>query len=632
MKRKNLYVGVGLGLAQLALLTGNAWAQTQPVRNLDEVVVTASRSSKKQSEIGKVVRVIPAETLAKSQGRTLTEVLNNVAGLTIGGNGNNPGDVQAVYLRGSSASNTLILIDGVPVNDVSGITAQYDISAIPVDQVERIEILKGGNSTLYGSDAVAGVINIITKKGYGKLAGNLMATAGNYDTYKQALGLNGQIQQTAIALNISNTNSKGFSTAKPANGETDFDKDGYDQRSLSFNLSQQFTDKFLLKANVQADNRHADMDAGAFADAKGHNYTKTALLAGLGGTLSLSKGSANFNLSQNNVKNLFNQDGQTNNIGKITHAEADLNYALTNFLDLTSGLSYKYTETDQANPYSAPLSAHNNRGSVFTSLFFKTQSGFYTEIGGRYNNHSQYGSNFTYTVNPSYVIDGRYKIFVNVSSAFREPSLYQLYSEYGNINLKPESSTTYETGFDLDLLPQILNLSFSYFQRDIKDVIDFGPVAPGKFGYINQNKQKDKGFEIEASAKPADAVTLNAFYSYVDGKQTTPFATEFNLFRRPKNTVGANAGFALGKAVNLNLIYKFTGSRLDRYFEETTFEMVEANLKSYHMLDAYVQYQPGSKWTLFADVKNLLDKNYTEFAGYTTKGINLNAGVRLEIR
>ena len=154
-----VFAGLGLVCAQLP-----AWAQEKGNYQLNEVVVTASKSPRKQSEIGKVVRVISAEQLEQNQGRSLTELLNQVAGLTIGGNGNNPGDIKAVYLRGASAGNTLILLDGVPVNDASNISGEYDISSIAIDQIERIEILKGGNSTLYGSDAVAGVINIILKK------------------------------------------------------------------------------------------------------------------------------------------------------------------------------------------------------------------------------------------------------------------------------------------------------------------------------------------------------------------------------------------------------------------------------------------------------------------------------------
>lgn len=632
MKTKKLYVGVSLGLAQLALLHSNALAQEKPVANLEEVVVTASRSPKKLSEIGKVVRVITSETISKSQGRTLPEVLNNVAGITIGGNGGNPGNIKAVYMRGASAANTLILIDGIPVNDASEISGEYNISAIPIDIIERIEILKGGNSTLYGSDAVAGVINIITRKGNGKLAANVLATAGSYGTFKQALGLNGQIENTSISFNASNLDSDNFSAAAPGNGETDFDRDGFHQKSMQLNLGQKLSDKFLLRGNLQLNNNAADLDNGAFADAKDYTYNKSAILAGIGGKLDLNKAVVNFNLSHNKVNNRYDNMGSfTNNTGNITQLETNLNYTFNKFIDAASGVLYRSMSTDQQNPYSARLFADNNMKSLFTSVFFKSNAGFQAEIGGRYNDHSEYGSNFTYTINPSFLIADRYKLFINVSSAYRVPSLYQLFSEYGNLALSPETSTTYEAGFDLNFT-QNLNLSLSYFKRDIENVIDFGQVSAGKFGYINQNKQNDKGYELELSFKPISILNLNAFYSYVTGDVSTPTGTSFNLFRRPKNSFGLNAGIEITKTVDLNLIYKYTGDRKDRYFDGKTFKTVEAELGSFNVLDVYVQYKPKNRLTLFTDVKNILDANYIEFAGYETKGINFNAGFKLDIQ
>lgn len=632
MKTKNFYVAVGLGLTQLALLNSNAHAQQRPVANLDEVVVTASRSPKKISEIGKVVRVISAETLAQSQGRTLPEVLNNIAGITIGGNGGNPADVKAVYMRGASAANTLILIDGIPVNDASEISGEYNISAIPIDIIERVEILKGGNSTLYGSDAVAGVINIITKKGNGGLSANVLATAGSYDTYKQVLGLNGQIQNTTISFNATNSDSKNFSSAAPANGVSNFDKDGFHQKSVLLNMGQQINNRLSFRGNFQANNNAADLDNGAFSDALDYTYSKSSFLAGIGGRLALDKGVLNFNLSQNNVKNKYNKQGSlTNNAGNITHLETNLNYNFSKFIDIAGGISYRKLSTKQNNPYSSALFADNNMTSAFTSLFFRTNTGFQAELGGRLNEHSEYGSNFTYTINPSYLFAERYKLFVNLSSAYRVPSLYQLFSQYGNLSLEPETTTSFESGFDLNF-SQNINLSLSYFRRDIESVIDFGKIAANKFGYINQNRQKDNGFELELGLKPSSMISLNAYYAYVNGEVTTPVNTAFNLFRRPKNSYGLNAGIELSKKISMNLIYKHTGDRTDRYFDGKTFKTVVADLGSFNMVDAYIQYKPSTKLTLFTDVKNLLNEDYIEFAGYQTKGLNFNAGFRLGIQ
>jgi len=632
MKTTKFYIAAGLGLVHSVFLYSNSFAQNRFPEILGEVVVTASRSPKKISEIGKVARVITAETLNKSQGRTLSEVLNNVAGITIGGNGNNPGDIKSVFLRGASAANTLILIDGIPVNDASEITGEYNISAIAVDQVERVEILKGGNSTLYGSDAVAGVINIITKTGAGKLAANLLATGGSYDTYKQVLGLNGAIGATSVSFNASNLDSKSFSTAAPGKGETNFDKDGFHQKSMSLNVGQQLNNKFVLRGNFQGNNNQAGLDNGAFADAKNYTYSKTAFLAGLGGKFTLDKGALGFNLSQNNVRNSYNNKGRvTNNGGEITHFETNLNYAFNNFIDLASGVSYRFSKTDQHNSFSPPLFADNNIKSLFTSMFLRSNTGFQAELGGRINDHSQYGTNFTYTVNPSYLIANRYKLFVNASSAYRVPSLYQLFSQYGNLDLKPETTVSYEAGFDFNFTNK-LNLALSYFKRDIDNVIDFGQITPGVFGYINQNNQKDQGFEVELGFKPSAAVDLNAFYAHVNGEVTTPASQIFNLFRRPKDSFGLNAGIGISEQLSVNVIYKYTGDRKDRYFDNSTFKTIDSDMDAYNMLDLYAQYKPAGRLTLFADVKNLLDESYIDFSGYTTKGLNFNAGFKLDFR
>jgi vitamin B12 transporter len=305
-----------------------------------------------------------------------------------------------------------------------------------------------------------------------------------------------------------------------------------------------------------------------------------------------------------------------------------LNYKFNSFLDLASGVSYRKLRTEQNNPYSAKLNAENQMASAFTSLFFRTNTGFQAELGGRINEHSEYGNNFTYTLNPSYLFADRYKVFVNLSSAYRVPSLYQLFSDYGNIALEPETTTSFEAGFDLNF-SQKLNLSLSYFNRDIENVIDFGQIASNRFGYINQNRQKDNGFELELGYKPISILNLNAFYAYVDGNLETPAKTEFNLFRRPKNSYGLNAAVDLSKKISMNLIYKRTGERLDRYYDGASFKTLEANLDAFNMLDAYIQYQPKANLTLFIDVKNMLNEDYVEFSGYQSKRLNFNAGFRL---
>ncbi|HVV54219.1 MAG TPA: TonB-dependent receptor plug domain-containing protein, partial [Mucilaginibacter sp.] len=251
MKKMYVIVAAGLGLAQPALFSTAAHAQ-QISRALDSVVVTATRSPKKLSDIGRVVTVITAEQIKRSQGKTLPELLNTVPGITFSGAENAPGIATSVYLHGASNGNTLILVDGFPVNNAAAIDNGYDLNAFPLDQIDHIEILKGSGSTLYGSDAVAGVINIITKhpKGEG-LKASVQLAGGSYNTFNESVGLNGNLHNTGIALNLSNSDSRGFPGATDTTGKGNFRDDGFHERAVSLNLTQKVTDKFSLNGNLQ---------------------------------------------------------------------------------------------------------------------------------------------------------------------------------------------------------------------------------------------------------------------------------------------------------------------------------------------------------------------------------------------
>ncbi len=657
MNKKNSLVAAGLGLAQLALISSAALAQeplralqTDSIRTLNEVVVTATRSPRKQSEIGKVVRVITAAQLEASQGRTLPEVLNNVAGLAVSGTGNAAGSNLTVYMRGAARGNALILIDGIPANNASDINNDYDISSIAIDQIERVEILRGANSTLYGSDAVAGVINIITKQpSAAKLKANVLLSAGSYNTNKEAFGLNGGIDKTSLAVNFSNTRSKGFSVAKDKSGNGNFDKDGFDQQALSTHLKQQLTEKLSLTGNLQLNRNAFDLDGGAFVDDIDYKGKNVTLFGGANAKYQLPSGALNFIVNQNNAWNTFNNpDGATyfsrqNNKGKITYSEIILNHRLFPQADITAGVNYRHANTSQAyeslskfGPYNSYLTtgdAKNSILSTYASVFYKA-SNFNFELGGRYNHHSIYGNNVTYTINPSYVFADRFKVFVNVASAFKAPSLYQLTSQYKNkLGLDPETTSSYETGADLELIPSKVNLSATGFIRNTENILYFY-TDPKTFAseYRNGNLQKDKGFEVELNTKPLTGVNFNVWYAFVKGRGEDYKGTSVDyLLRRPKNSFGATAGYQIGKAASVNLLYKRTGSRLDPYYDSSLFKVVNLEQKAFSVLDVYGQINPIPKITLFADVKNILDEKYTEWEGYNTKGRNFNIGLKFDV-
>ncbi|RFZ84743.1 TonB-dependent receptor [Mucilaginibacter terrenus] len=634
-----------------SLLCAESKAQDS-TRSINEVVVTATRSAKKLSETGRVVTVISAQEIARAQGRSLPQLLNTVPGITFSGAQNAPGLATSVFLRGASTGNTLILIDGFPANNAGSIDGSYDLNAFPVDQIERIEILKGSGSTMYGSDAVAGVINIITKHAKtAGLKGNLQASGGSYNTFRQSAGLNGKLNKTGLAINLSNNDSKGFPAAVDTLGTGTFRKTGFHQRSASVNVDQELSRKFILNGNLQVSRNTGNLPNGTFTNDENYDYRNTFLFGGLGATVLLPKGALKLKVTQNTVKNNFENLGPDNdsthqvtrNIGRITNAEAVFNYDLGRYFDITSGGGYKYTNSSQYSlfeqafyhpePSVIPAGAANNSiSSVYTSLFFKSDI-FHMEVGGRYNHHSTAGNKFTYTINPSVLLADQLKIFGNLSSAFKAPSLYQLTSQYGNLELKPEYTKSYEAGFDWEIVSNTLSFNTAFFKRNTSNVIYFF-TDPKTFAsnYENGSFQKDKGFETELKYN-SKVLTATAWYAYVTGKLTDANGLQTNnLYRRPKNTFGANVALQATKQVSVGVTYKYTGERRDTYFNPVSFKTDIINLKHYNLVDLHLGWAATSKLSLFGDVNNLLDVKYTDWVGYNTMCANFTVGANYQFK
>ncbi|HZY37663.1 MAG TPA: TonB-dependent receptor [Mucilaginibacter sp.] len=648
MKKKFVFVAAGLGLVQLALLSTAARAQ-DTTRVLDSVQVTATRSPKKLAETGRVLTIITAKDIARAQGETLPQLLNNVAGITFSGANNAPGISSSLYLRGEATGNTLVLVDGFPVNNASAIDNSYDLNAFPLDQIDHIEILKGSGSTLYGSDAVAGVINIITKHAAGQgLKTNVGLSGGTYDTFKEFVGINGNLGKTGIAINLSNTDSKGFPAATDTTGKAHFSDDGFHQRAVNINLNQQVSDKFMLMANLQTTYNTGDLPFGAFQEDGTYTYNNTFLNGGIGAKWLLPKGSLLVNVSQNNVWNNYNDPPSvllndstrqvSHTTGRITDAEAVLNYNLGPHFDLTSGADFKYSRTDQfslytTEGYTPPPSiingdtAHNSITSVYSSLFYRSKI-FRMELGGRFNHHSKYGSNFTYAVNPSVMLFDRLKVFATAASAYKTPTLYQLFSQYGNVNLKPETTDSYEAGFDWEIVKNTLSFNTEFYKYRTSDVIYFftDPVTFNSI-YKNGEHENDQGFESELKFKQGK-FNASAYWAYVTGNLTDENGVTTNyLIRRPKNTFGVNVYYDFTSHFSAGLNYKLTGARPDDDFSTGSI----VTLKAYSLLDAHFQYTANTHISLFADLKNLLDEKYTDWVGYNTARFNFMAGIRYQI-
>ncbi|MBK7629343.1 MAG: TonB-dependent receptor [Ignavibacteriales bacterium] len=232
---------------------------------LSEVVVSATKTNANTLQLANSISVIDAEQIINSNSNNVFDVLRNETGISFTRQGGN-GTLSNIYIRGSNSSHTLVLIDGVEVNLTNDPSGVYDFSALPVDNIERIEVLRGPQSTLYGSDALAGVINIITKKGDGSPKFSLLTEGGSYNTYKGVIGLNGSTHKLKYSLALSRTGSDGFSAASEKYGNTE--KDGYTFNNFTSVLGYDFSENAEINLYTRFLKSESDNDqiGGMFGD------------------------------------------------------------------------------------------------------------------------------------------------------------------------------------------------------------------------------------------------------------------------------------------------------------------------------------------------------------------------------
>ena len=644
MKRRILVVAA-------VLFTGTLLAQTDSTGNLDEVTVTATKTEIKQSQTGKAVTVIDEATIRRNVGKSLTELLNTQAGIFITGANNAAGSNQDLYLRGAATGNTLILIDGIPVQDPSQINSNsIDLNNITLNNIERIEILKGAQSTLWGSNATAGVINIITKKnGANPINVNGLLAYGSYNTFKAAAGVNGSKDKLQYNVAYNYLNSKGFSAAYDSTVKNNYEKDGITQHNILAGIGVNFSPFATLKYMGQYSRYNAGADAGAFVDDKDYDVRSGNLLNSL--HFNYKKQKLDVNLKQSAVfsDRLYLDDsshvpasafakwsrGYYKAQSYITDAYGKYNF--NQHLSLLAGLQYihqkansEYKSISAYGTYVNDLSMDSTKMSntaIYASFLLLDLKGFNNELGIRINNSNKYGASSTFTFNPSYNIDGNTMAFVNISSGFREPSLYQLFGEYRNKNgLKSEKSINYELGVQAFSNNKKNSVRILGFKRDYKDLIIFY-TDPKTYAseYRNQNEQHDYGFEVESNMAIANIGNWVNNITYVEGSGKDANGTTLNnLYRRPNFTLNSALTLTPVDGLTMTPSFRFVGRRM-----KNTYDPGVNVLPHYYTLDFYTSYEMIRKIKLFVDLRNITNQLYFDVPGYTSRRFNFMTGINV---
>ena len=547
-------------------------------------------------------------------------------------------------MRGASSGRTLILLDGIPVYDPSLSGNEFDLNLLSLNDIERIEICRGAQSTLYGSDAVAGVINVITVKQNITKPINVKSSisAGNYDTYRGNVQLFGKVDKLTYSARYAKLKTNGFSSAYDTTHKQNFDKDGFNSDVAGASLQYQATPELSVRSFIQYSHNKTDIDYGAFTDEKDYVVKNKSVMTGAGfnyrrngvsitGNYQYSEVTRNFKNDSIDVLNTIFYSGD--NFGKAQYVEAYANISLGKGFSWLQGADYRFSSMNSQSlsisafgPYTEKINdTTHSQGSMFASLFYNApDEKLNVEFGGRMNVHSKYGSNYTYTFNPSYNFSNHFRIFGSVATAFKAPSLYQLFSSYGDPNLQPERSTNYELG--VQQKHKLFATRLVYFQRRIKTGIDFDYI---NYKYFNAAKQTVKGFEFEATAKPVNHLTLTVNYTYLDPKddiqsrETFKDTTYHYLLRRPKHSLNVTAGYQITSDIYVSASGKFVSSRQD----VGGYMAKDLQLSDYFIVNAYAEYKFAKYVKLFADAQNVTDRTFFDVRGYNSIPFMINGGV-----
>ncbi|MDI9423874.1 MAG: TonB-dependent receptor [Spirochaetota bacterium] len=629
------------------LCSSAAWAQDTPAGDatpeektvIGEVVVTATKSNINKRETGASVTIITEKEIEERGKANVVDLLKDVPGLTIVRE-NDFGGKANVFIRGAKSGNTLILIDGVESNDPSASDRSFDFANLTADNVERIEVLRGPQSLLYGSDATGGVINIVTKRGKGKPSLSVKAEAGAYSTFRESISVNGGSEDAYYSFAAGRTDTKGFSQAAKAPGATeDPEKDGYYNTTLSSRLGMRVLNEAWLDFSLRYTDAKADLDDGGYADDPNYRaYTKNlSAKASLDQTLA-EWWSHNLSFMYLDTMRRYkdsSHDGVTEDVnswyqGNQKKVEWRNTFTMGSLNRIIAGAEYRvdevslYDHSDYGfGPNTSEMNAKrlDSRG-LYLVDHLRLFERWFTTAGVRVDDHQEFGSRFTWQANSSFampVTGTRLKALYG--TGFKAPSIYQLYDPtYGNKGLDPERSTSWEAGIEQPLANGLLLLELTYFNSSYKDM--FGMDSMWKT--TNIGRASVNGIESAITIKAFKTLSLIASFTYLD---TEDRETGEELLRRPKYQAGANLNWAFLPGGNLNLSYTYGGKRDDVWFD-AMFTQYDVTLDDYHRLDLYASYWLNDHLQVFGRIDNLTNADFQYVAGYRTTGRSFYAGAK----
>ncbi|MDP6556637.1 MAG: TonB-dependent receptor [Pirellulaceae bacterium] len=582
----------------------------------DDTLLTPLRSESLARENASSVTVITGEQIQQRRQSTVLEVLRSVPGVDVVQSGG-PGRQASVFMRGGNSEHTKVLLDGISLNDPSSPNRAFDFSSLTVDNIERIEVVRGPQSMAYGSDAIGGVINIITRRGEGPASIRANAMGGSFGTHQERISISGGDERKYYSIAGSYFDTDGITAVSNRFGGVE--KDAFQNAVISGRVGWNVTDTL----NVDYVFRYNDFDSevdgflvdNTIRENRAQQFFQRLQLESqhMDGLIVSRVG-----FSQTDYNRLDTDPGAFGTPefdGDFRQVDWQSILQLTDNNTFSAGIDYWHEE---ARASTAPRVPRNLAGIYLQDQFSFHDRSFST-VGVRWDDHSTGGTAQTYRFTQLFSIDETgTKIHGSIGRGFKAPSVAQSSTFFflGDPTLRPEFSKGWDVGIGQEWCCGNVALDFTYFRNDYRDLIVFDFPT---FTLRNVGLVESSGVELTAYVQLTDVSSLAASYTYTD---TENLVTNTQLLRRPRNKASLSAHHRFNDdRASVNAYLNYVGSRQDFGTAAVT------TLGDYVRFDLTGTYRLDQSWELFARLDNVTDTDYEEVFGFATVGISGYAGV-----
>lgn len=622
-------------IAAAALLSTTAVAET----NIQEVLVSASLIPIAATHSANAITVIDGTQLKNRAALSVSDLLRDVPGLAVSRSGVQ-GSVTQIRARGAEANHLLVLIDGVEANDPSQ-SDEVNWGTLPADDIERIEVIRGPQSSMRGSDAMAGVVNIVTRSADQPFSAKAFTEAGSFSTQRSGFSLGHKQGDFDVRLGLSHVETDGDNISRTGN-----EKDGYKNTSINLKAGLKLSDELKLSfAARQTDGMNefdADGDYDGFVEDQNRVSEFRNSTMGLTADYVSADGLWQHKLVIAQSKN-DNEAFADNVLGNVTASTKDqYQYIGSMFWDgSTQRLSVLVEREEEDFQQRGPIAwgsdpnQDRERDTNSFAVEYRTDisDNLTLAVSGRYDDNSEFDSAKTYRAEAVYQLNDSARLRSAYGTAVKNPTFSERFGFYtnfvGNPNLIPEESASWELGIDQQLGK--LSLSATLFDSELENEIN-GFICNSAFVCTSGNEDgtsQRQGVELSVSADLADNLSMNASYTYTDSVEPDGAGGYIDEIRRANHSGSLNLAWQVMDSLQINTNAQYNGSQTDIFFPPSGSERV--TLDDYTLLNVNANYTATEKLDIYLRLDNLLDDDYEEVFGFQTLGFGASLGVRFSL-